>query len=129
LQGGDIKKLILHCRRREAVLSHSNRPHPRIVSYLQRAEFYGLYCLRFIQLDLALISAFVERWCPETHTFHLPLGEMTITLQDMEVMLGLPVDGRPVVRSTVLKWPDLCGELLGVIPPLDKLDGCRLSMT
>uniref|UniRef100_A0A2N9I3F0 Aminotransferase-like plant mobile domain-containing protein n=1 Tax=Fagus sylvatica TaxID=28930 RepID=A0A2N9I3F0_FAGSY len=92
-----------------------------------RAGFYGLYCLRFIQLDWALISAFVERWRPETHTFHLPLGEMTITLQDMEVMLGLPVDGRPVVRSTVLKWPDLCGELLGVIPPLDKLDGCRLK--
>uniref|UniRef100_A0A2N9G2R3 Aminotransferase-like plant mobile domain-containing protein n=1 Tax=Fagus sylvatica TaxID=28930 RepID=A0A2N9G2R3_FAGSY len=127
--GGDIKNLILHCRRREAVLSRSNRPHPRIVSYLQRAGFYGLYCLRFIQLDWALISAFVERWRPETHTFHLPLGEMTITLQDMEVMLGLPVDGRPVIRSTILKWPELCGELLGVIPPPEKLVGCRLNMT
>uniref|UniRef100_A0A2N9F283 Aminotransferase-like plant mobile domain-containing protein n=1 Tax=Fagus sylvatica TaxID=28930 RepID=A0A2N9F283_FAGSY len=127
--GGDIQKLILHCRRREAVLSRSNRPHPRIVSYLQRAGFYGLYCLRFIQLDWALISAFVERWRPETHTFHLPLGEMTITLQDMEVMLGLPVDGRPVIRSTILKWPELCGELLGVIPPPEKLVGCRLNMT
>ena len=54
---------------------------------------------------------------------------MTITLQDMEVMLGLPVDGRPIVRSTDLKWPDLCEELLGVISPLDKLEGCCLSMT
>uniref|UniRef100_A0A2N9GCH7 Aminotransferase-like plant mobile domain-containing protein n=1 Tax=Fagus sylvatica TaxID=28930 RepID=A0A2N9GCH7_FAGSY len=121
--------MILHCRRREAVLSRSDRPHPRIVSYLQRAGLYGLYCLRFIQLDWALIIAFVERWRPETHTFHLPFGEMTITLQDMEVMLGLPVDGRPVIRSMDLKWPDVCGELLGVIPPSDKIDGCRLSMT
>jgi hypothetical protein len=108
---------------------HADRPHPCIVSYLQRAGFYGLYCLRFIQLDWALISALVKRWRLETHTFHLSLGEMTNTLQDMEVMLGLPVDGRPIVRSTDLKWPDLCNELLGVISPLDKLEGCCLSMT
>ena len=54
---------------------------------------------------------------------------MTITLQDMEVMLGLPIDGWPVVQSTDLKWPDLYDELLGAIPLSDKLDGCRLSMT
>ena len=54
---------------------------------------------------------------------------MTITLQDMEVMLGLPIDGRPVVQSTDLKWPDLYDELLGAIPLSDKLDGCCLSMT
>ena len=33
-------KLILHYRRREAVLTRSDRPHPRIVSYLRRIEFY-----------------------------------------------------------------------------------------
>ena len=27
-------------------------------------------------------------------------GEMTITLQDMEVIMGVPVDGLPVVRYT-----------------------------
>uniref|UniRef100_A0A2N9GI22 Aminotransferase-like plant mobile domain-containing protein n=1 Tax=Fagus sylvatica TaxID=28930 RepID=A0A2N9GI22_FAGSY len=119
---------ILHCRRREAVLSRGNRPHPRIVAYLQRAGFYGLYCLRFIQLDWALITALVERWREETHTFHLPQGEMTITLQDVGVMLGLPVDGQAVVGSTNLNWRILCGELLGRIPPPNKLKGARLSM-
>jgi hypothetical protein len=29
----------------------------------------------------------------------MPHGEMTITLQDVEVLLGLPVDGRPLVAS------------------------------
>ena len=102
--------------------------HPRIVSYLQRAGFYGLYCLRFIQLDWALITAFVERWRRETHTFHLPQGEMTITLQDVGVMLGLPVDGQPVVGSTNINWHILCGKLLGRTPRPIKLKGARLSM-
>jgi hypothetical protein len=43
-------------------------------------------------------------------------------------MLGLPVDGQAVVGSTNLNWRILCGELLGRIPPPNKLKGARLSM-
>jgi hypothetical protein len=79
-------------------------------------------------MDWALITALVERWRQETHTFHLPHGEMTITLQDVEVMLGLPVDGEVLVGSTELNWSRLCLQLLGVSPPPNKLDGSRLNM-
>uniref|UniRef100_A0A2N9FXJ1 Aminotransferase-like plant mobile domain-containing protein n=1 Tax=Fagus sylvatica TaxID=28930 RepID=A0A2N9FXJ1_FAGSY len=119
---------LLHCRRREAVRERSGRLHARFIPYLQRAGFYGIAKLGFIKMDWALITALVERWRQETHTFHLPHGEMTITLQDVEVMLGLPVDGEVLVGSTELNWSGLCLQLLGVSPPPNKLDGSRLNM-
>ena len=42
---------------------------------------------------------------------------MGITLQDMEVMLGLPVDGLPVIGRTDYVWSELCEQLLGHKPP------------
>ena len=42
---------------------------------------------------------------------------MGITLQDIEVMLGIPVDGLSVTRRTDYKWNLLCRELLGHEPP------------
>ena len=47
-----------------------------------------LHMVPSIKLDHALITEFVERWCPKTHSFHLLHGEMTITLQDVEVIMG-----------------------------------------
>ncbi|XP_025673508.2 serine/threonine-protein phosphatase 7 long form homolog [Arachis hypogaea] len=44
----------------------------------------------------ALLSALVERWRPETHTFHLPVGEVIVTLEDASYILGLPISGEAV---------------------------------
>ncbi|KAL1348887.1 hypothetical protein AAHE18_07G112700 [Arachis hypogaea] len=43
-----------------------------------------------------LLSALVERWRPETHTFHLPVGEVTVTLEDVSYILGLPINGKAI---------------------------------
>ena len=59
----------------------------------------GLAHLRssiYQHVDTALISAFVERWQPDTNSFHMPFGEMTILLHDVYHILGIPVDGSVV---------------------------------
>ncbi|XP_012834554.1 PREDICTED: uncharacterized protein LOC105955382 [Erythranthe guttata] len=59
----------------------------------------GLYPLArcYLQgLDIPLLFAFVERWQPETNNFHMPWGEMTITLHDVQMILGANVEGRVV---------------------------------
>jgi hypothetical protein len=39
--------------------------------------------------DLSLLSALLDHWMPKTHTFHFTVGEMTVTLQDMSLLMGL----------------------------------------
>ena len=72
-------------------------------------------------IDWPLITCLVERWRPETHTFHVPVGEMTITLQDVAIILDLRINGPAVIA-------ELCGELLGVTPLADAIRGSAISI-
>src|SRR6185369_678962 len=49
-----------------------------------------------IQLDRSLLMALVDRWRPETHTFHVPCGEVAPTPQAVAYPLGLPIVGAVV---------------------------------
>ncbi|MFQ6626034.1 hypothetical protein Gotur_005853 [Gossypium turneri] len=76
---------------------------PLIEDYLREANFWHVATIgRGCKLDLKLISALIERWRPDTHTFHLLCGERTITLEDVNLQLGLPVDGYAVTGSVHL---------------------------
>ncbi|KAI0509801.1 hypothetical protein KFK09_010397 [Dendrobium nobile] len=66
---------------------------PRMIYVLRNLGLHNIRHLQFIRLDHNLITALVERWCPLTNTFHFTVGEMTITLQDVQVILGLRIDG------------------------------------
>ncbi|RYQ81061.1 hypothetical protein Ahy_Scaffold1g107074 [Arachis hypogaea] len=85
-----------------SIRRQQNMPlHNRIISYLERADLYHLTSrlnMRWFWLDELLVSTFIERWRPETHTFHMPFGneKYTITLQVMTYQLGLSVDEKAV---------------------------------
>ena len=89
---------------------------PRLRSYIIQSRFYGVYHIGHITLDWGLITSLVERWRPETHTFHLPVGEMTVTLQDVTIILGLCIHGLPITGTGDIDWSLLCYELLCVTP-------------
>jgi hypothetical protein len=51
-------------------------------------------------MNPSVITTLVDRWRPETHSFHLRTGEMTVTLQDMLMILPLPIEGKPLCIDT-----------------------------
>ena len=88
----------------------------RVIDIIKLLRLEGLFRAFSREIDHCLISALVERWRPETHTFHLPHGEMSITLQDVEVIYELPIEGEVLVGPTAVvdgNWSQLCMELLG----------------
>ncbi|MFQ6621595.1 hypothetical protein Gotur_001651 [Gossypium turneri] len=89
-----------------------------IENYLREAGFWHVATIgRGCKLDPKLISALIERWRPEMHTFHLPCGECTITLEDMQLQLGLSVDGSALTGSVQsADWGAICYDFLGAIP-------------
>ena len=103
---------VVKVQRHKCVLSWGGLD-PCITQFIDVAGFIGLFKLHDMEVDYALITALVKRWHPEMHTFHLSHGEMGITLQDIEVMLRILVDGLPVTRKTDMNWSLLCQELLG----------------
>jgi non-ribosomal peptide synthetase component F len=57
------------------------------------------------QYDFSLLSTLLDHWRPATHTFHFTVSEMTMTLQDTSLLMGLPCAGEPVrVVDISVEW-------------------------
>ncbi|KAL0435627.1 UNVERIFIED_CONTAM: Serine/threonine-protein phosphatase 7 long form [Sesamum radiatum] len=98
--------------------------HVRVLDVLHQIGFYGVYRCGRLVYDCHLITALMERWRPETHTFHLR-GEATITLEDVQIIWALPIDGLPVTGG--LMCPDSSGNmvLLLYLSKLEEINAAR----
>ncbi|KAG8499235.1 hypothetical protein CXB51_005733 [Gossypium anomalum] len=101
---------------------------PLIENYLREIGFWHVANIgRGCKFDPKLISAFIKRWRPKTHTFHLPCRDCTFTLEVMQLQLGLLVDGSVLTESAQsTDWGAICYDLLGAI--LDNIYRGRIEM-
>ncbi|RYQ90199.1 hypothetical protein Ahy_B09g096436 isoform B [Arachis hypogaea] len=109
-----------------------DRYNDRVEDHLRVTEFYHASQIGVVQNQKALVNALIERWHPNTHTFHLPIGECAVTLEDVALILGLPTDGLPVTGMTMSSFSALEAECLlqfGVAPRKSECRGCCIKLT
>ena len=83
--------------------------------YVRQSSVHNLAEMEHIRIDHALTTTLIERWLPETNTFHFPSGEATVTLENVTYLYGLPIDG-PIVTGRTFPnslVSEVCLELLG----------------
>ncbi|KAD2139046.1 hypothetical protein R6Q59_016188 [Mikania micrantha] len=99
------------------------------IELVKRAGFGYLRLIPAISLDNPLISALVERWRRETNTFHFTVGEMTVTLEDVGYLLGLPINGEPVIGVTYTTCDAVCMKFLGRAPDSGSTSGGMVKLS
>ena len=110
----DLGPLTCHGRAKE--MANITMQDNRVINIIKLVGLEGLFRALSREIDHCLILALVEQWQSETHTFHLPHDEMSITLKDVEVIFGFPIDSEVLVGLTTMvdgNWRQLCMELLG----------------
>ncbi|XP_028186373.1 protein MAIN-LIKE 2-like [Glycine soja] len=116
-------KLVSHGRK----VDKFGRPTAEIEGMIAATGLDPLIRCSVITTDLGLVSAFVERWLRETSSFHLPVGEVTITLDDVSSLLHIPITGalhsfEPLATSDAVT---LLTELLEVTPDEAIAETCQ----
>ncbi|XP_006577514.2 protein MAIN-LIKE 1-like [Glycine max] len=107
-------KLVSHGRK----VDKFGRPAAEIEGIIAATGLDPLIRCSVITTDPGLISAFVVRWHSETSSFHLLVGEVTITLDEVSSLLHIPITGAlhsfgPLATSDAVA---LLTELLEVTP-------------
>ncbi|XP_072084561.1 serine/threonine-protein phosphatase 7 long form homolog [Arachis hypogaea] len=109
-----------------------DRYNERVDEHLRSTSFYHVAQIGVVQCQKTLVNALVERWHPDTHTFHLPVGECAVTLEDVAMIFGLPTDGLPVTGMTLSSFEALEAECLhqfGVTPRKLDYRGSGIKLT
>ena len=118
----------MRARRRLLDQAEYRVEHEEFKHFMQITGFWHMFEVGYHKIDTGLITALAERWRPETNTFHIPTGEITVTLQDVSLLLGLVIDGRPVIGRADYDVEAYCVQYLGRSPPPSAIHGHRLTL-
>ncbi|KAF7066579.1 hypothetical protein CFC21_072534 [Triticum aestivum] len=92
----------------------------RYTEYIRKSgllPFISLVSCSMPKMNPCVIMALIDQWLPETHTFHFYAGEMTVTLQEVSLITGLPIKGHPICFSTDSDgWHEIMDGLIGREP-------------
>jgi hypothetical protein len=97
---------------------HYDERYTEFIEMTGLLPFIHMVTRSMLPMNPSAITALVDRWRPETHTFHLRTGEMTVTLQDVAMILALPIEGQPLFFDTKSEgWREKMVGLIGRAPP------------
>ncbi|XP_065865282.1 protein MAIN-LIKE 1-like isoform X1 [Euphorbia lathyris] len=100
--GGEIRSFLTCYNRSTAcrdLCQWFSGASPELKEMIEKTGLSHLPHIMFKNLDTPLLTAFVERWHPDTNSFHMSFGEMTIQLHDVWQILRIPIDGPMVSES------------------------------
>lgn len=101
----------------------------RMTMHLEKIGLGGFAWLPHFEADRSPIAALVDRWRPETNTFHFCSGEAMFTMEDVYYIYGLPILGRPLATEENKDYRCICSRLLGKVPEAHYLGGNSVLVT
>ncbi|RZC20055.1 Serine/threonine-protein phosphatase 7 long form-like [Glycine soja] len=115
-------------RKRQMKLMNADENN-HMKNLINEAGFGRVITVGQIDINHHLVTVLVERWRPETHTFHFPHGETTITLQDVALQLGLKIDKLSVIGAITGDVRVACQTLPSDTPPDKYIKGKMIHLT
>jgi len=79
---------------------------------LKESGLHDLVYLGYATMPHALLMTLCERWHPETSIFHILLGEMTVTLDDVACLTHLQIEGRMLSHGKKMLRHEDCAFLV-----------------
>nr|XP_012568249.1 protein MAIN-LIKE 1-like [Cicer arietinum] len=108
---GELRVFSNEKKSKEVVIEHEE-----VEKLVKSSGLYSLLKCSYEMIDKWIISASVERWHRDTNSFHLPIGEKKITLDDVSSLLNILITGAFFSVSVFNKdeGANILVELLGV---------------
>lgn len=84
-----------------------NLPQHKEAWFLHLSVLQGLCVIRYKTINHDMLANFVERWHKETSSFHIHIGEMSITIDDISCLIHLPIRERLLNHSRIFRVDSL----------------------